>query len=498
MKIYRNLLAGVVLFSSAAFATTSAPVTCSGSTLNGTFSLVLTGRDVLPSAALTKVSLGVGTAKFDGAGNFTSTMTVTTGAATAATQNWAGTYNLPANCLGSLTITVGDVGLFTLIPYNNGNNFTLTGQDGTYEYTGSGAPQPASCIAATLSGPFVLTANGFAFSSGAVSGVNAISGLLQFDGVSGVTANWTVSTGSSSSTDSLTGKYTMSNVCTASATLTDSSGVSYSLNLSLTTADGANFGMVLANPNTAFTGSGHATYTNPGLAVELVAGVGLPTVPGSLISIYGTNLASGTGQLTGLPLPGTIQKASVTVSQTVGQTVNTETVPLYFVSSGLINAQLPLDIAPGVASLVVTNNGVASNAVAINVSATAQPAILIYSTNHAVAQNLPSYVENSASNPAPVGSQIVVYFTGGGPVTGQSALHTGGETPLQQFPVTEAYSATIGGQPANVVFCGLVEESVGGFYQANIVIPSGTPSGNATLVLTIGGKASNTTNISVK
>ncbi len=486
----KTLLVGFALMASAGFATTT-PVTCTNATLNGTYSLLLTGRDVLPSAALTKAFFGVGTATFDGVGAFTFSMNVTTNASAGVTQNWAGSYNLPANCLGSVTVTSGDVALLTLIPYNSGNDFTLTGQDGTYEYTGSGAPQPASCIAATFSGPFAFTGTGDLFSAGSITGVNAISGLLQFDGVSAVTASWTVSTGSSQSSDTLTGKYTLGSVCTASAALKDSSGIVYNLNMSLTTADGANFALVLGNSNGAFTGTGHETYTNPGLAVELIAGSGLPTVPGSLISIYGNNLAAGTGQLTGLPLPTTIEKASVTV--------NGETVPLYFVDSTLINAQLPLDIAPGVATLVVTNNGVASNSVAINVSATAQPAVLVYGASHAVAQNVDqNYVENSDSNPVPVGGEIVVYFTGGGPVTGQSALKTGGETPGNQYPVTEVASATVEGIAAQLEYVGLVPDSVGGFYQANVIIPTGVGSGDRNLVLTIGGKASNTTTVSIK
>jgi len=490
VRTQRNLLAGLVLTASAAFATTPTPVTCTNATLNGTYSLLLTGRDVLPSAALTKAFFGVGNATFDGVGAFTFSMTVTTNATASVTETWSGTYSLPSNCLGSVTVTSGDVALLTLIPYNSGNDFTLTGQDGTYEYSGSGAPQPAACIAATFSGPFAFTGTGDIFSAGAITGVNSISGLLQFDGVSAITASWTVSTGSSQSSDTLTGKYSLGSACTASAALSDSSGIVYNLNMSLTTSDGANFALVLGNSNGAFTGTAHETYTNPGLAVELVAGVGLPTVPGSLISIYGTDLAAGTGQLTGFPLPPTIEKASVTV--------NGETVPLYFVDSTLINAQLPWDIAPGVATLVVTNGTTASNSVSINVSATAQPAVLIYGATHAVAQNIPSYIENSDSNPAPVGSEIVVYFTGGGPVTGQSALKAGAETPVQQFPVTETYSATVQGIAAQVLFCGLVEESVGGFYQANIIIPTGATTGDRNLVLTIGGKASNTTTVSIK
>ena len=491
MRTALHLLTGVFLIAGVAFAQPT-PVTCTNATLNGTYSLVLTGRDILPNAALTKVFLSVGTATFDGKGNFNLTLNGISIAGPAGSKNWSGSYSLPSNCLGTLTAAVGEVALFTLIPYNSGNDFTLTGQDGTYEYTGTGAPQPAACLASTFSGPFAFTGNGYAISTGTIAGVNSISGLLQFDGVSAVTANWTVTSGSVATPDSLTGTFTFSPSCQASATLTDSKGVAYNVNFVLTTQAGTDFGLVISNATAAFTGAGHSTFTNPGAAVELIAGVGLPTVPGSLISIYGSDLAAATGQFTQFPLPPTIGSTSVTV--------NGETVPLYYVSAGLINAQLPLDVAPGAATLVVKNGSV-SNSVAINVSATAQPAVLIYGTNHAVAQNVTNnYTLNSDSIPIPVGGEIVVYFTGGGPVTNQSQLVTGGETPGTQFPVTEAVTATLAGTAipaANILYTGLVPSSVGGFYQINIVIPK-VASGDRNLVITIGGKASNTTIVSIQ
>src|SRR5580658_5689907 len=168
MRTQRNLLVGIFLVTSAALAQTT-PVTCTNATLNGTYSLSLSGRDILPSAALTKAFLGVGTATFDGNGNFTFNLNVTTAASSTVAQKWSGTYNLPSTCLGSLTATNGDVGLYTLIPYNTGNDFTITGQDGTYEYSGSGAPQPAACLASTFSGPFAFTGTGDTFSAGSIT-----------------------------------------------------------------------------------------------------------------------------------------------------------------------------------------------------------------------------------------------------------------------------------------------------------------------------------------
>jgi uncharacterized protein (TIGR03437 family) len=155
---------------------------------------------------------------------------------------------------------------------------------------------------------------------------------------------------------------------------------------------------------------------------------------------------------------------------------------------------MPLDVAPGYATVIVTNSKVVSNAAAVYIPATAVPGIFIYGSNRAVAQNLPSYALNTTSAPAPAGSSIVVYFTGGGPVQGGSSLVTGHPTPSGLYPVTESSSVTVGGLPATIEFIGLSPGFVG-LYQANIVIPT-IAAGTHNLIITIGGTASATTSIS--
>jgi uncharacterized protein (TIGR03437 family) len=57
---------------------------------------------------------------------------------------------------------------------------------------------------------------------------------------------------------------------------------------------------------------------------------------------------------------------------------------------------------------------------------------------------------------------------------------------------------TIGGVAAQVVFSGLAPDFVG-LYQVNALVPQGAPSGSAVSVLmTIGGVASNTVTIAVQ
>jgi uncharacterized protein (TIGR03437 family) len=465
------------------------PVTCSATSVAGTYSLVLNGRDVTTGSALfTKVYNAVGTITFDGVGLVTATLTSNTNSSANTAQKLSGTYAIPSNCVGTITFTSGDNATMTIVPFNNGSNFVLAGQDGTYIFTGSGNPQPVACSNSNLSGGYAFSGNGYALASGQITLLNNISGELMFDGAGNVTGSWAIATQTNSTPDTVTGQYTVTSACVGTATVTDPGGTAYSLAYTITSADGSNLSILGTTPTNQFTVTSHSTFTNPGLAVANAAGVSGGTPPGSLFSIYGANLANNQAQPTpGVTvLPTTLATASVTV--------NGELAPLTYVDKGQINAQMPQDIAPGVATVVVKVGSTVSNAVAALVPGTAIPGIFIYGSNLAVAQNYPSYTLNSSTAPAPVGSTIIVYLTGGGPVQNAKSLVTGKATPNAAFPVTEAYSATIGGVPATVSFIGLTPGFVG-LYQANIVVPT-VPKGSNKLIITIGGTASNTTFVS--
>jgi len=492
MKINLNLASFLLVIPFALHAQTT-PVTCTAATVSGTHSLTMTGRNVSSTAVFSQVYNSVGTATFDGVGAVTLNLTTNTNQSAGVTQKLSGTYTLPTNCLGTLTITTGGTATFILIPYNSGLDFTITGQDATYSYTGTGTPQPAACVTATLSGAYAFTGNGYSLSSGAITGVNTVSGLLNFDGSGNVTGSWSIATNGSAAPDTITGHYSVAAPgCVASATITDPNNAAYTLTFTMTTAAGADFAVDGTTSTNMFSGNGHSTFTNPGLAVEEAAGSSLGTPPGSLFSVYGFGLSNGTNQTTAAVWPFTLNNAKVMV--------NGESAPIYYVNNsalgaeGLINAQMPLDIQPGVATVVVTNGTAVSNSVAITVPPAAVPAVFVNGNNHAVAQNFPAYTLNSSTIPAKAGSVVVVYFTGGGAVQGGSSLVTGHGTPASQFPVTANATATVGGVNASLDYVGLTPTLVG-VYQAVIVIPN-VAAGEHNLVITIGGVASNTTVIS--
>ncbi|HTB11274.1 MAG TPA: hypothetical protein VK752_06880 [Bryobacteraceae bacterium] len=453
---------------------------CTSGTLNGTYSLSLTGRMVGSTLVLAKTYEAVGTITFDGTSAVSATVVSNTNSASGAPQTLSGTYTIPSNCVGTLNFTTGDTASYSLIPYNSGKDYTIVGEDATYELTGSGGPQPTTCLISTVSGSYAFSGTGYTLSVGAIAGVNDISGLLQFDGAGGITGSWTVATNIGSAMDTVTGHYTSGAGCTGSATVTDPTGVGYTLNYVVTTADGSNIALIGSTSTNMFTATGHSTMTNPGLAVANAAGISGGTPPGSLFSIYGTGLSTGTAQPTSTTYPLTLGGASVTV--------NGESAPLSYASPTQINAEMPLDITGGVATVVVKVGTTTSNAVAATVPLTAVPGIFVSGANRAIAQNYPSYVTNSPTTPAPAGSVVIVYFTGGGPVQGGSVLQTGHAAPNQAFAVTESVSATVAGVAATVDYAGLTPGFIG-LYQANIVVPK-IGAGDHNVVITIGGTAS--------
>jgi len=219
--------------------------------------LTLSGRDLSSSVAFSTISQGIGLATFDGQSQVTLTLTNNTNKAFGVAQTLSGTYSLQSNCLGAVNITTGDTASFILGSYSQGTDYFLTGQDGVYSFLGSGNTQPTTTCAATqLSGVYAFNGNGFALNAGVIAGVNYISGLLTFDGTSAVTANWYVAANGSSVLSTLTGTYTVSSNCTATATLTDSSSNAYSLVFTITTASGSNFILSGSNAKLIFSASG--------------------------------------------------------------------------------------------------------------------------------------------------------------------------------------------------------------------------------------------------
>jgi uncharacterized protein (TIGR03437 family) len=224
--------------------------------------------------------------------------------------------------------------------------------------------------------------------------------------------------------------------------------------------------------------------------------------PGLLFTIEGLNLGPSTAASLQLDSNGLVSKNL----QGVQVLVNGTPAPVIYVSSTVVNAIAPYSLASQagqVANVQIVYNGVAGTIVPILIAATA-PGILNYDdgSGQAIVGNQDGS-PNGASNPAAIGSTIVIYATGEGQTTppGVDGLPANNFNALPK--PNAAVSLTIGGVPvpaANILYAGAAPTAVAGVLQINATIPSGVIPGNAVpIVLTIGGVSSQkTATIAVK
>jgi hypothetical protein len=247
--------------------------TCNSSTVSGIYAFSITGRQVTSAGTLSNVIQGNGSANFDGQSKVTITMTTDNIAAPGTPTTWTGNYTLQANCVGVITITSGGNATLNLALYGTGSSgtaptFLVSGNDATYNYSGSGNTQPSGCSAATLTGVYTFTGTGYGISGASVSGAENGTGLLQFDGVSSLTVNFNTSVlGKTPSPLTLTGSYSISSTCVGSATLTDSTKTNnYVMAFSITnssTANGAFDATLAQSGKLLIGGTGNVAYGQP-------------------------------------------------------------------------------------------------------------------------------------------------------------------------------------------------------------------------------------------
>jgi uncharacterized protein (TIGR03437 family) len=223
----------------------------------------------------------------------------------------------------------------------------------------------------------------------------------------------------------------------------------------------------------------------PGGVVNGATFSSAPVAPGSFISIFGAGLSLVSQQAASAPWPATL--AGVTVS------IDGTSVPIYYVSSGQINVQLPYETGTGTAVISVASPCGTSTFLTFQV-AQAAPYILQTGSGAAIVQNQ-DYSLNGPNNPAAAGSVITVYMIGIGPL--DHAIPTGAAAPSSPLSnATLPKSATIGGMNAPVYFLGMTPGYVG-LAQANLTVPA-AGSGSQPVVITVGGVASNGPAVYVK
>jgi uncharacterized protein (TIGR03437 family) len=214
--------------------------------------------------------------------------------------------------------------------------------------------------------------------------------------------------------------------------------------------------------------------------------------PGEEIAIFGSNIGPATPANFTVNSKGGVDPTLAGVQVLFNGNPGT---PIY-VSSTQVNVVVPWEInGQQSANVVVVFNNIQSAPLTLGVvpqspalfTANAQGTGQIAATNQDGSLNgvgAPGYA------PAPQGSVIAVYGTGGGQTnppgtTGAVTPIPSGSSGLLRIPGT--VTATIGGQPATVTFAGAAPGLVTGVFQVNVQVPMGISGNNLPIAVAVNG-----------
>jgi uncharacterized protein (TIGR03437 family) len=210
--------------------------------------------------------------------------------------------------------------------------------------------------------------------------------------------------------------------------------------------------------------------------------------PGAFIAIYGADFGA-TTVAPAYPFPPLLNSTQVLLGG--------EPLPLYFSSTGQIDAIVPYDIAPNSLQQVIVQNGIAYSQPQTVAVAAAQPGVFTQNQTGSgpgailgqkpVAGSVAAL--NTAANPARVGDYLLIYSTGLGTVTPAIAAGAAASYP-PLYNTDNTVTVTVGGIDAQVAFAGLAPGYVG-LYQVNAIVPPGVTAGpSVPVVVTAAGASS--------
>ena len=216
---------------------------------------------------------------------------------------------------------------------------------------------------------------------------------------------------------------------------------------------------------------------------------GAPLSPGMVAQVHGTDLAPSTGEPGVLPLRKTFNGTRVLVGAFEA--------PLYFLSNGQLNVQIPTELpVDREYSIVVEANGGLTLPDALTL-AQAQPGVAAFSDRRIIAQHSDATASLiTPTAPAQQGEAITLYLVGMGAtdVLVASANPSPSAEPLAR--VRAQPTVTIGGRSASIIFAGLTPGAVG-LYQINLIVPTGA-AGDLPVVITQNGVEANSTVLPVR
>jgi len=240
-------------------------------------------------------------------------------------------------------------------------------------------------------------------------------------------------------------------------------------------------------------------------------GAGNPVAPGALVAIFTSQLSAQAASFTTETLPPSLGGVSVTFNGVTAPMVQVAPTGQY----PYISAQVPFEITPGTASVVITVNNTPSAAVSetivpsqpgiFTIPATGQGNAILVFTNPATNQAAIAAPSNSGitypTAPIPRGSNGFFYVTGLGAMT-PTVPDGSGTCPASNGICNANATPTVlvGGITAPVAFAGQAP-GFPGVFQVNITIPQNAPTGNNVNLVVVsadGSVTSNTATIAVQ
>ena len=213
---------------------------------------------------------------------------------------------------------------------------------------------------------------------------------------------------------------------------------------------------------------------------------------GDIVAVFGQEFTfADPAQAASLPLPTKLGDTQVFV--------NDVAVPIYFLSYGQINFQVPYEAAQGDARVRVDRGGLRGNQVFVRIVGRQPRMILINGGPYAIIANVQGQLVGIPSSPSKAGDVVIIYALGLGQTnpTATTGAASPGPPSLANAPGTQVCFGTqapIGPPPpcVNALLSGLTPTFVG-LYQINAVLPNNMPAGpNVPMTLTVGGVNSNT------
>ena len=210
-----------------------------------------------------------------------------------------------------------------------------------------------------------------------------------------------------------------------------------------------------------------------------------PLAPGDVVQLFGSNLAAQTVQPPNIPLLNTVNGTFVLVGS--------QQVPLFYVSGGQINAELPTNLPLSIPqSVIVSNNGTYS--LSDEILTTGVDPGVATTSGMLIAQHASGTLVDQG-HPAKPGETIVMYLVGMGPTNPGGV--TGAPAPAQPLaPATVQPTVMVDGQTAGVLFAGLTPGGIG-LYQINFIVPPTARAGLLSVTIQQNDAAANAANLIV-